>query len=97
MTSPTMDPPPIERATLQLYQLYDVGDSIALEQARALLAQPSARVRPVATRGGAIEIAQLPLEISMGPGDLRLGGMSLAPCASCCGCRGRAPGTSSPA
>jgi hypothetical protein len=78
MTSPTMDPPPIERATLQLYQLYDVGDSIALEQARALLAQPSARVRPVATRGGAIEIAQLPLEISMGPGDLRIGGMSLA-------------------
>jgi hypothetical protein len=42
------------------------------------VALPSARVRPVATRGGAIEIAQLPLEISMGPCDLRLGGWSLS-------------------
>jgi hypothetical protein len=77
MTTPATDPPPIEQASLQLYQLYDVGDSIELEQARALLAQPSARVRPVATRGGAIEIAQLPLEISMGPAGLRLGNLAL--------------------
>lgn len=64
--------PLIERASLHLYQLYDVGNSIDLDQARATLAVPTARVRPVASRGGSIDIAQLPLEVQLGDTDVQL-------------------------
>ncbi len=69
--------PAIERATLHLYQIYDVSDSIDLEHARTSLAAPTARVRPVVSRGSRIEIAELPLEISMGHSALSLGGVAL--------------------
>ncbi|WIG61367.1 MAG: hypothetical protein OJF49_004115 [Ktedonobacterales bacterium] len=62
----TITPPPIQKAALHLYQLYDVADTINLDRAREVSSAPSARVRPVASRGGNIEIAQLPLELSMG-------------------------------
>jgi hypothetical protein len=68
------EPPAIQVAALHLYQLYDVAYSIDLEKARATLATPSARVRPVVTRGASIDIAQLPLEISMGVIEVPLGG-----------------------
>ena len=64
--------PAIERAALHLYQLYDVGDSIDLEQARGSLAAPTARVRPVASRGGSIDIAQLPLDVQLGDTEVQL-------------------------
>jgi hypothetical protein len=57
--------PTIERAALHLYQLYDVGNSLDLDQARERLAVPTARVRPVASRGGSIDIPQLPLEVQL--------------------------------
>jgi hypothetical protein len=60
-------------SALHLYQLYDVSDSIDLDKARATLAQPSARVRPVVTRGASIDIAQLPLELSLGTVEIQLG------------------------
>jgi hypothetical protein len=66
--------PQVQRAALHLYQLYDISYSIDLERARATLATPSARVRPVASRGGSsIDIPQLPLEISMGDYTLPIG------------------------
>ncbi|HEU5345984.1 MAG TPA: hypothetical protein VFX31_12810 [Ktedonobacterales bacterium] len=68
------EPPAIQVAALHLYQLYDVAYSIDLEKARGVLATPSARVRPVVTRGASIDIAQLPLEISMGAVEVPLGG-----------------------
>ncbi len=70
------EPPAIQVAALHLYQLYDVAYSIDLEKARATLATPSARVRPVVTRGASIDIAQLPLEISMGAVEVSLGGVA---------------------
>ncbi len=70
------EPPAIQVAALHLYQLYDVSYSIDLEKARAMLAIPSARVRPVVTRGASIDIAQLPLEISMGAVEVSLGGVA---------------------
>jgi hypothetical protein len=70
------EPPAIQVAALHLYQLYDVAYSIDLEKARATLATPSARVRPVVTRGASIDIAQLPLEISMGAVEVPLGGVA---------------------
>ena len=67
-------PPPVHRAVLHLYQLYDISYSIDLERARETLAAPSARVHPVASRGGgSVDIRQLPLEISMGDYTLRIG------------------------
>ena len=73
-----MDAPPcIERAALYLYQLYDVGYSIDLERARATITAPSTRVRPVVSRGGSIDIHQLPLEISVGIFPLTVGDFSL--------------------
>jgi hypothetical protein len=77
MTTTPPLPPTIERAALHLYQLYDVSYAIDLEVARATLATPSARARPVVSRGGSIEIPQLPLEIGMGDFDLALGGATL--------------------
>lgn len=70
------EPPAIQVAALHLYQLYDVAYSIDLEKARVTLATPSARVRPVVTRGASIDIAQLPLEISMGAVEVSLGGVA---------------------
>lgn len=67
-------PPRIQMCALHLYQLYDVCYSIDLEKARETLATPSARVRPVVTRGASIDIAQLPLELSLGAVEVSLGG-----------------------
>lgn len=69
--------PAITSAALHLYQLYDVGDSVDLDFARTLLATPSTRIRPVQSRGASIDIPHLPLEISMGEVDLRLGARDL--------------------
>ena len=69
--------PCIERAVLHLYQLYDISYSIDLERARATIATPSTRVRPVVSRGASIDIPQLPLEISMGTVRLTLGELPL--------------------
>lgn len=68
------EPPRIQMAALHLYQLYDVAYSIDLDRARETLATPSARVRPVVTRGASIDIAQLPLELSLGAVEVSLGG-----------------------
>ena len=70
------EPPTIQVAALHLYQLYDIAYSVDLEKARATLATPSTRVRPVVTRGASIDIAQLPLEISMGAVEVSLGGVA---------------------
>ena len=90
MTTAASAPPDIERATLYLYQLYDIAFGIDLERALALLktpattpaatpgATPTARARPVVTRGGSIEIPQLPLEISLGDQTIELAGVSLS-------------------
>lgn len=67
------EPPRIQMASLHLYQLYDVAYSIDLDRARETLATPSARVRPVVTRGASIDIAQLPLELSLGTVEVPLG------------------------
>lgn len=74
---PNADLPAITSATLHLYQLYDVGDSVNVEFARSLLATPSTRIRPVQSRGASIDIPQLPLEISLSAVDLNLGGRAL--------------------
>ncbi len=58
--------PEIQSAGLHLYQLYDLGYGIDLDRARTSLAAPSARVRPVVSRGANIDVPELPLEISMG-------------------------------
>ncbi len=71
------DPPAIEEAALHLYQLYDLGDSIDLERARAAVAAPSARMRPVVTRGASIDMPQLPLVVSLEGVALTLCGTSL--------------------
>jgi hypothetical protein len=73
--SPTL--PAIERATIHLYQLYDVSDSIDLEAAADVLATATARMRPVASRGGNIAMPQLPLEMRMDAVTLTLGGQEL--------------------
>jgi hypothetical protein len=78
VTTAATTPPDIERATLYLYQLYDVAFGIDLERADSLLKTPASRVRPVVTRGGSIEIPQLPLEIHLDDVSLELAGMSLA-------------------
>jgi hypothetical protein len=67
-------PPTIQRAALHLYQLYDVGDSVELERARQTLGTPTAPVRPVASRGGSIDIPQLPLDLSLGDATIKLAG-----------------------
>jgi hypothetical protein len=58
---------------VHLYQLYDVSYSIDLDRARETLATPSARVRPVVSRGGNIEIPQLPLEVRLEDAELTTG------------------------
>lgn len=78
MTTPASAPPEIERATLHLYQIYDAAFGIDLERALSLLKAPTSRVRPVVTRGGSIEIPQLPLELSLGDLTVTLAGMSLS-------------------
>jgi hypothetical protein len=73
VTRQTSLPPAIERGAVHLYQLYDVSYSIDLDRARETLATPSARVRPVVSRGGNIEIPQLPLEVRLEDADLTIG------------------------
>src|SRR5262249_6901288 len=69
--------PAIQQASLHLYQLYDDSFAIDLEQARGLVVAPSARVKPVVTRGGSIDIPQLPLEITVGAMPLTLANIPL--------------------
>ncbi|HEY7355638.1 MAG TPA: hypothetical protein VH590_04195 [Ktedonobacterales bacterium] len=76
MTSPD-GLPAITSAHLRLYQLYDISYSIDLEHARQSLLTPSARARPVVSRGARIEIAQLPLEIRLNDYPVTLGGRAL--------------------
>jgi hypothetical protein len=61
----TSAPPPILRATLQLYRLFDLADAIDFARARACLASDTVSQRPVASRGGNIEIRQLPLAVGL--------------------------------
>lgn len=75
--NPSEDLPAIEHATLHLYQIYDISYGIDLEHARHTLLTPSARVRPVVSRGARIDIPQLPLEIHLSDFDLFLGGQEL--------------------
>ncbi len=78
MTTPDAEMlPAVERATLRLYQLYDISYSIDLEQARHSLLTPSARVRPVVSRGASIDIPQLPLEVHVSDFLLTLAGREL--------------------
>jgi len=70
--------PPIERSTLHLYQLYDIANSIDLERAHSTLASPSARMRPVVTRGASIAMPQMPLVATMSQPTLTLAGLDLA-------------------
>jgi hypothetical protein len=58
-------PPPILRATLQLYRLFDLADAIDFASARACLASATISQRPVVSRGGSIEIRQLPLAVGL--------------------------------
>jgi hypothetical protein len=76
VTSETSPPPDIERGAVHLYQLYDVSYSIDLDRARETLETPSARVRPVVSRGGNIEIPQLPLEVRLEDAELTIGAIS---------------------
>jgi hypothetical protein len=75
--TPSDDLPTITSAHLRLYQLYDISYSIDLEQARRSMPAPSARARPVVSRGARIEIAQLPLEIHLNEYAVTLGGKAL--------------------
>jgi len=69
--------PAIISAHLRLYQLYDISYSIDLEHARRSLLTPSARARPVVSRGARIDIPQLPLEIHLNDYPVTLGGKKL--------------------
>jgi len=73
VTSEISPPPDIERGVVHLYQLYDVSYSIDLDRARESLATPSVRVRPVVSRGGNIEIPQLPVEVRLEDAELTIG------------------------
>jgi len=72
-----VEPPCIEDAALQLYQLYDLGDSIDLVRARALLDTPRARTSPVMTRGGSIDMPQPPLVAALEAVTVTVGPLSL--------------------
>jgi hypothetical protein len=59
-------PPPILRATLQLYRLFDLADVLDLERARECLATPLLAQRPVVSRGASIEMPQPPVAMELG-------------------------------
>jgi hypothetical protein len=67
--------PTIERGTLTLYRLYDVGQSIDLAQAAARLADTQITREALATvrQAGSIRIAQLPLRVELGAHPVQLG------------------------
>jgi hypothetical protein len=73
----SLQPPAIRHPSLHLNQLYDLANSIDLERARETLATPSTRVRPVASRGGSIDIPRLPLDVGLGERHLELAGAKL--------------------
>jgi hypothetical protein len=64
--APLAAAPPILRATLQLYRLFDLADALDLERARECLAAPLIAQRPVVSRGARIEIPQLPVAVELG-------------------------------
>src|SRR5258708_40072237 len=53
--------PPILRATLQLYRLFDLADALDVARARACLTTAPVSQRAVISRGGSIGISQPPL------------------------------------
>jgi len=57
--------PPILRATLQLYRLFDLADALDVARARACLTTAPVSQRAVISRGGSIEISQLPLAVEL--------------------------------
>ena len=58
--------PALESASLILYQLFDVADSIDLDRARAVLASATEPMRPIVSRGGNIDMPALPIEVALG-------------------------------
>ena len=60
-----MEAPPILRAVLQLYRLFDLADAIDIARARECLATAPVSQRAVISRGGSIEIPQLPLAVEL--------------------------------
>ena len=64
--APLAAAPPILRATLQLYRLFDLADALDLERARECLAAPLIAQRPVVSRGASIEMPQLPVAVEPG-------------------------------
>ncbi len=71
-------PPAIEAGRLTLYQLYDVGFSIDLDRAQALLSQHSASRPPLvpSRQSGSIQIAQPPLRVDLADADATLGDLT---------------------
>src|SRR5258708_30931253 len=57
--------PPILRATLQLYRLFDLADALDVARARRALTTAPVSQRAVISRGGSIEISQLPLAVEL--------------------------------
>ncbi|HEX9069345.1 MAG TPA: hypothetical protein VF807_11310 [Ktedonobacterales bacterium] len=72
--NPSDDPPLIFRGTIQLLQLFDMSYSIDLEQAQARLVKPGGRTRPVVSRGGSIQMPELPVEVALGEQALSVDG-----------------------
>ena len=68
-------PPAIEAGRLTLYQFYDVGFSIDLDRAQALLSQRAASRPPLgqARQSGSIQIAQPPLRVDLADATATLG------------------------
>jgi hypothetical protein len=60
-----VEAPPILRAMLQLYRLFDLADAIDIARARECLVTAPVSQRAVISRGGSIEIPQLPLAVEL--------------------------------
>lgn len=69
--------PDIQVGTFTLYQFYDIGDEINLERAQTCLSTPSARRHPpvYVRQSESIEIAQLPVRVSLEQVPVELGGI----------------------
>jgi hypothetical protein len=79
MTFPsTGDLPAIAQGTLRLYRCYDIGYSIDLERAAAVLRNPAERRRsPVRVRQTrSVQVAQAPLIVELGQEPVDLAGLS---------------------
>lgn len=63
--------PAIEKGRLFAYRLFDIGESIDLKRAEALFAGEAARVRPMREVPRFMELAEIPLVLSLGPREIR--------------------------